>query len=250
MFVKALFGGGTLIGLGLYLHSAVGWSYSRDVGATPAEVRSALEDLDIREAPGEPATDPSRSGGVAPVFQLTESGNDMVWTVTSGDEVAVKMIAHLVPTDGGKHTRVTAEVERGDAPDDYVAPAFRSPGVTRGLFAMVLDQELDEMFVTQSRDSETCQKIMDDFEAASPDFQEQRGFGAVAKVGLRLSALESKLKAAGCPTGFSGKFEPVSNQLGSGSEPPMTMTEEQHRDGVNFEPGKPMIDPSKDSPSY
>jgi hypothetical protein len=250
MFVKALVGGGTLVGLGLYLHSAAASSYSRDVGATPSTVRSALEDLDIREAPGEPATDPTRSGGVEPVFQLTETGNDMVWTVTSGDKVAVKMIAHLTPLDGGKRTRVTAEVERGNAPDDYVAPAFRSTGVTRGLFAMVLDQELDEMFVTQSRDSETCQKIMDDFEAATPDFQEQRGFGAIAKTGLRLSALESKLKAAGCPTGFSGKFEPVSSKMGSGSEPPPTISEQQRRDGVSFKPGEPMIDPSKDSHSY
>jgi hypothetical protein len=100
------------------------------------------------------------------------------------------------------------------------------------------------MNVTQARDSETCQKIMAEFEDATPDWQEQRGFGGVARTGLRLSALESKLKAAGCPTGFSGKFEPVSNRLGDGGGPPPTLPE-THRDGINFEPGKPMIDPSK-----
>ena len=244
MIVRSLVGGGTILGLGLYLHSAFGPSYTRNVGHSPAEVREALRDLDIREAPGEPATDPSRSGGAEPVFQLTETGDDMIWTITSGNQVAVRLIAHLESTDGGQHTKVTAQVERGDAPDDNIAPAFRSTSLTRSLFGMVLDQELDELNVTQARDSETCQKIMDDFQATSPDFEEQRGFGGVAKTALRLNALESKLKAAGCSTGFQGKFEPVSSQMGEDSSPP-TMPAADHHDGVNFEPGKPMIDPTK-----
>ena len=149
------------------------------------------------------------------------------------------------PTDGGRHTKVTAEVERGDAPDDYVAPAFRSTSLTRSLFGMVLDQELDEMNVTQARDSETCQKIMEDFEASGPQWgEDQRGFGGVAKTALRLNALESKLKAAGCPTGFQGKFEPVSSQMGEDTSPP-PMAAPDRRDAVNFEPGKPMINPTK-----
>ena len=245
MILRSLVGGGTIVGLGLYLHGAFGPGYSRNVGAPQEQVREALRDLDIREAPGEPATDPTRSGGVEPVFQLTEQGNDMIWTVTSGSQVAVKMIAHLEPTDGGRHTKVTAEVERGNAPDDFVAPAFRSTSLTRSLFGMVLDQELDEMFVTQARDSEACQKIVDDFQNSGPQWgEDQRGFGGVAKTALRLNALESKLKAAGCPTGFQGKFEPVSSQMGEDSSPP-PMPAPDRRDGVSFEPGKPMIDPSK-----
>jgi hypothetical protein len=245
MILRSLVGGGAIVGLGLYLHSAFGPSYTRNVGKPPAEVREALRDLDIRNAPGEPASDPSRSGGIEPVFQLSETGNDMVWTITSGNQVAVKLIAHLEPTDGGQHTKVTAEVERGDAPDDHVAPAFRSTSLTRSLFGLVLDQELDQMNVTQARDSESCQKIMDDFQASGPQWgEDQRGFGGVAKTALRLNALEGKLKAAGCPTGFQGKFEPVSNEMGEGGSPPPTAAED-HRDGVSFEPGKPMIDPSK-----
>ena len=245
MFVKALVGSGAVVGIGLYLSSAFGPGYARNVSATPAEVREALRDLDIRDAPGNPATDPSRSGGVAPMFQLSEQGDDMIWTITSGDKVAVRLIAHLEPTDGGQHTKVTAEVERGDAPDDFVAPAFRSPGVTRSLFGMVLDQQLDEIHVTQSRDSEVCQQIMADFEGSTPN-SDQTGFGGVAQTGLRLSALEGKLKAAGCPTGFQGKFEPVSSQMGPGDGPPPTFPE-RNRDGVSFKPGEPMIDPSKSS---
>jgi hypothetical protein len=86
---------------------------------------------------------------------------------------------------------------------------------------------------------------MDDFQASGPQWgEDQRGFGGVAKTALRLNALEGKLKAAGCPTGFQGKFEPVSNEMGEGSSAPPTAAED-HRDGVSFEPGKPMIDPSK-----
>jgi hypothetical protein len=248
MFVKALVGGGALVGLGLYLNGSFSSSYSRDVGATPAEVRSALQDLDIREAPGEPATDPSRSGGIAPMFQLTEEGNDMVWTVMSGDKVAVKMIAHLTPIDGGQHTRVTADVQRGDAPDDLVAPAFRSTGVTKGLFGMVLDQELDELTIPQKMSREECRELMERLlEANAPPPDQQTGFAGVARTGLVLSGVESKLRAAGCPTN-PGKFDPVHDEMGSGSPPPMTADE--HHDEVNFDPGKPMVDPSHDAHNY
>src|SRR5689334_8219180 len=120
MFGKAFVGIGAMVAIGAYLNGAFSGSYARVVGAPPEEVRTALEDLDIREAPGEPATDPMRSGGVAPTFLLSQQGDDMVWTVMSRDDVAVRLIAHLEPIDGGKRTKVTASVERGDAPDDFV----------------------------------------------------------------------------------------------------------------------------------
>jgi hypothetical protein len=244
MFVRALGGGAAIVGIGMYLHSAFGPSYSRNVGATPAEVRSALEDLDIRNAPGAPASDPTRSGGVAPTFQLTEQGNDMVWTIMSGDKVAVRLIAHLTPTDNGQHTKVTAEVERGDAPDDFVAPAFRSTSVTRSLFGMVLDQELDGMHVTQTADSEVCQKILHDFEASAPPPEQQTGFGGVARTALKLSALESQLKAAGCPVNPPSSFEEPRAQLTEGDGPPPGAPGDENGSG-KIQPGKPMLDLSK-----
>jgi hypothetical protein len=242
MFIKSFVSLGAIAGIGFYLSNAFGPSYSRNVGATPAEVRNALYDLDIREAPGEPASDPSRSGGIAPTFQLSEQGNDMIWTIMSGNKVAVRMIAHLTPADGGQHTKVTADVERGDAPDDLIAPAFRSTGLTRSLFGMVLDQELDELTVPTTADPATCQKILDDFEASAPPPQQQTGFGGVARTALKLSALEGRLKSAGCPTN-PGKFEAPSQMMSGGDGPPSAMSE-QPRDGVNFEPGKPMINTS------
>jgi hypothetical protein len=243
MFGKAFVSLGAMAAIGVYLHGSFGPGYKRDVGASQADVRAALQDLDIREAPGEPASDPSRSGGVAPAFELSDEGNDMIWTVKSGDKVAVRMIAHLTPIDA-THTRVTAEVERGDAPDDLIAPAFRSTGLTRSLFGMVLDQELDELTVPQTLSKEECRDLEEKLLLANaPPPDRQTGFGGVARTALTLAAVEGKLKAAGCSTN-PGKFEDVSNEMGEGGSAPPVENDER-RDGVNFKPGQPMIDPSK-----
>ena len=253
MFVKSFLGLGGVAVIGAYFAGAFSGSYSRVVGATPDEVRTALLDLDIREAPGEPASDPTRSGGVAPTFLLSQQGNDMVWTVMSGADVAVRMTAHLEPVDGGKRTKVTASVERGNAPDDFVAPAFRSAGLTLGLFGIVLDSELDELVAPPAADSATCQQIMDEFamgNLADADLQTRDSlsdaFGDTAKTAMKLGHLESRLKAAGCPTNSAGEdFRPVSNEMAmgrSGGDP--------SQGNIQFEPGKPMIDVSKDSRGY
>ena len=227
-----------------YLMGAFGGGgIDRVVGASPAQVRTALMDLDIRNAPGEPAIDSMRSGGVEPTFQLTQEGDDMVWTVMSGKDVAVRMIAHLEPVEGGSKTRVTADVQRGNAPDDFVAPAFRSKGITLGLFSIVLEDELDDLVRPADASAETCQKIRDEFTNSGP-MQEERGFAAVAKIGLKLSALESRLKAAGCDTGF-GKFEKVSNQISADHLSAPIVAEREHSGAVSFEAGKPMVDLSK-----
>ena len=244
MFVKAFV---ALCGVGLpaaYFMGAFGHGgIDRVVGKSPDEVRSALMDLDIRNAPGEPASDPSRSGGVEPTFQLTQEGNDMVWTVMSGNDVAVRMIAHLEPVEGGAKTHVTAAVQRGNAPDDLIAPAFRSTGTTLGLFSLVLEDELDDLTRPASADPATCQKIVDDF-TGQQQMSDQGGFAAVAKMSIKLSALETKLKAAGCDTGFK-KFEDPTEQLSdSGSD-----SSASGQGNVSFEMGKPMVDVSKDTRS-
>lgn len=251
MFVRSFLGIGAAVAIGAYVTGSFSGSYSRVVGASPDAVRSALADLDIREAPGEPATDPMRSGGVAPTFLLSQQGDDMVWTVMSRDDVAVRLIAHLEPVDGGTRTKVTASVERGNAPDDFVAPAFRSKGVTLGLFGMVLDSELDELVAPPPADEATCQKIMDEFamgNAADPDIQSRDSmsdaFGDTAKIAMKLGALESRLKAAGCPVNNSGKFREVSSEMSDSSS-----SGSNSNGAVRFEPGKPMIDLSKNSGS-
>jgi hypothetical protein len=200
-------------------------------------------DLDIRNAPGEPASDPSRSGGVEPTFQLTQEGNDMVWTVMSRNDVAVRMIAHLEPVEGGTKTHVTAAVQRGNAPDDLVAPAFRSNGTTLGLFSLVLEDELDDLTRPAGADPATCQKIVDDF-TGDPQMSDQGGFATVAKATIKLSALETKLRAAGCDTGFKKFEEPIEHLSDSGSSSASSSSDQGN---VSFEMGKPMVDVSKDS---
>lgn len=216
--------------------------YSRTVAASPDEVRRALLDLDIRDAPGEPASDPFRSGGVEPMFALTEQGDDMIWTVTSGKDVAVRMIAHLEPIDGGTKTRVTTSVERGNAPDDLVAPAFRSVGVTASLFGVVIEDQLDDLTRPAGLSEQECRELGQELlEGSAPPMSEQSGFAGVARTTLKLNAIEGKLKAAGCDTGFK-KFGEPSNELSETAAPPPRTTS-----GVTFEPGKPMIDVSRGS---
>ena len=234
---KFFLGVGAMVSGGAYLGGAFeSADYVRVVGASPLEVRAALQDLDIRDAPGEPGTDSSRSGGVAPLFELTEQGNDMVWTVRSGRDVAVRMIAHLEPIEGGTKTRVTTEVERGNAPDDFVAPAFRSMSVTKGLFMMVLEDQLDDLTRPPSPGVEACRELsLKLLEANAPPPDQQIGFGGVARTAITLGAVEGQLKAAGCDTGFQ-KFREVKSELGDAPEPP-SMTS-----GAQFDPAKPMVD--------
>ena len=245
MFGKSFVTLGSLVAAGAYFSGSFGSSYERVVGASPEEVRAALADLDIREAPGEPGSDPFASGGVAPLFELSRQGEDMVWTVMSGDKVAIRLTAHLEPVDGGRQTRVTASYERGDAPDDFISPAFRSKGVTLGLFGTVLEDELDDLTRPATADATTCQEIMDDFQNGAPPGHQQTGFAGVSKTALRLHALESKLKAAGCDTGFK-KFENVEAQLDGPGAP---VLDDGPSSGNSFEPGKPMVDLGGDTAS-
>ena len=67
-------------------------------------------------------------------------------------------------------------------------------------------------------------------------------FGDTAKIAIKLAALESKLKAAGCPVDGGGKFREVKSEMTESSSSGATGNGE-----VRFEPGKPMIDVSTNS---
>jgi hypothetical protein len=228
-------------GLGaLWFGGALGGGYERIVDRPPAEVMAALGDLDIREQPGSPGTDPARAGGVAPLF-VTEPGEGRIsFLVMSGDKVAVRMTAILEPLDGGARTRVTAAVERGDAPDDFVSPAFRSKGLTTGLFALALETELNEMVAPPPMGAEACRALTERLlaesggGAASGDPQNLRqAVGATGRTVIRLHAIEGELRRQGCDTS-GGDFDAPQSMMGSPPPPPTA--------GVTFEPGKPMVD--------
>jgi len=148
--------------------------------------------------------------------------------VLSGDRVATRMTAILQPLDYGRRTRVTAQVERGDAPDDFVSPAFRSTGITMGLFTMALESELNELVAPQQASAETCQALMDRFErsneaaglSADPEGLGQ-AVGQTAQAAIRLHAMEAELRRSGCSTENGGEFRQVTNTLDEGgSDPP------------------------------
>ena len=247
MFLKTL---GVLVpaaaGAAWFLGAFGGSGYTRDVARPPAEVLNGLADLDIRRQPGSPGTDPSRSGGVMPVIQVDRGVDRMVWTVMSGDKVATRMTALVQPIDGGQHSRVTAMVERGDAPDDFVSPAFRSKGLTMGLFGAALEDDLNQLTAPPPGDPAKCRQLMIQFAAnnAAAGYGQRphnvgQAMGQTAKTVMGLSAMEAELRRNGCkddPVDFEA---PKAEMTGDGSQPRPEQGE------VRFESGKPMVDVSR-----
>ena len=244
MFVKAFVALAALVGAAMYFMHDSG--YHREVAASPDKVRAALYALDITSAPGAPGTDSLNSGGVPSNFAVTRDGDDMVWTVTNGGDVAVRMIAHLEPADGGAHTIVTARYERGDAPDDHVAPAFRSRGVTLGLFAMVLEDKLDSLTMPAGQWTAECDAIMVRLEqanAASGGTQTGgslgQAFARTSRVSMNLAVADKEMKAAGCPQHNSNSFEDVESHMADAPSAPLF--DERPPEARDPRPGEPMI---------
>lgn len=213
---------GLLGAAGWWAASSFGGSYSRVVDRSPSDVASALSDLDIRDQPGAPGTDPTASGGILPTFTVESSPGSVTWFVMSGDKVATRMIAHLEPVDGGAKTKVTAEVVRGDAPDDFVSPAFRSKSVTMGLFSAALEDELDELVFKIGAWGPHCDAIMAKFEQRNAANTDQHNPGSMgqaiagtSKAVMSIAAMDKELKAAGCPQNSSNaNYEPALGMSG------------------------------------
>ncbi len=224
-------GGAALLGgLGWMLVPA---SYHRTVDRPPHEVAAAIADLDIRDAPGSPGTDPMASGGELPTFVVETAPNEVSYIVMAHGEVAVRMIATLTPIDGGARTKVTASVERGPAPDDYVSPAFRSTGITLGLFAALLEDELDDLVFKIGPWGPHCDVVFQRFEnrnLANGAMNQPTGLtdavAGTAKGVMSISMLDKELKAAGCPPNANGDaprdedgFIEVRDTLSAGNPP-------------------------------
>jgi len=139
------------VGMAAYAAGVFDARYSRDVQQPLPVVMALLRDADIRNEPGSPGTDPSRSGGVLPMITTETTSDSIVWTVRSGNRTATTMTAKLSPISDGRGTRVVASVERGDAPDDVVSPAFRSEGLTMALFGGMIESRLNEFTAHKAR---------------------------------------------------------------------------------------------------
>lgn len=177
----------------------------------------------------------------------------MIWSVMSGDQVAIRMIAIVEPAKEGRHSLVTAEVERGDAPGDFVSPAFRSEGITMGLFGMALESELNRLPAPPLADQAKCDALMADFEAGNiaAGFMERPdnlpdAVGNTAKMAIRLHAMEAELRRNGCPTERPRGFTEVTDEMSKGGDGGMASQAPAPEpvEGISFEPGKPMIDVS------
>ena len=250
-----IFGGlAPLVLGGLYVGGALGGGGGvHVVDRPPAAVMAALADLDIRRQPGNPGTDPSRSGGVTPVFRTERTPNSITWTVISRDQVAMRMTAVLEPIEDGRSTRISTSVERGDAPDEIVSPAFRSAGLTFALFDSAVTDELNELTAPPPASAADCDALreqitMDNLTAGSADRPEdlrQAVRGTIQNI-ERIRQMEARLRQAGCTDTArraGDPMRPVSNRMGNGGGPTASRG---GGGGANFEPGRPMVDASRD----
>ena len=185
-----------------YFSGIFGSHYSHVVSAPPDVVASRLGDLDFRIAPGM-ADSPSFSRSLIS-HERTATG--IVWTVRSGENVAMRFYADLAPAEQGK-TKVTTRAERGDAPDDAVAPVFREPGIALGMFSMAVEGRLAETAVPQRSESECRDMVQRMFEAgteeaiAHPRAEPTTLTGAIGRTagdGMRLAAMQQELERQGC----------------------------------------------------
>lgn len=210
---------------GMYVTGAFGGSYERTVDRPPAEVMAAVVDLDLTGQPGSPGTDPTLSGGNLPTFVLERGTDTVTWKVMSGTLVATSMTAKFEPLDGGKKTRVTTSVTRGEAPDDLVSPAFRSTGVTNGLFVVALEGELDALTLPSGGWPDKCRELVEQMQAegigrvlASSEQGREAGLSAGARTIMQVHGQSMKLRAARCDPDKMGRgdeFREVTNEMGA-----------------------------------
>jgi hypothetical protein len=206
---------------GGYLAGAFGpQAYSRTVSRSPAEVMAALETMDITAQPGAPGSTAAAAGGIKPLFRLAKANDRLTWYVMSGDKVATTMTASLEPIDGGKGTTIRTAVERGNAPDDLVSPAFRSKGLTMALFGMAIEGRMNKLAAPPAAAPEDCQKLIDHMAddnrmalgGSRPANLTQSVAGGAQTI-MRLNAMEQELRRNGCDTNDDGSFHHVDERM-------------------------------------
>lgn len=185
----------------------------------PSVVMRELVDLDIRKQPGEPGSTAESAGGVLPDIRLKRSGNRLEWIVMSGDKVATRMIATVSESWRGGST-ISAEVVRGDAPDQLTSPAFRSLAITLSLFRNALEEEV--ALIGSVGWGPECDALRNEI---------VHGDGGVMSNPLKLATFHEELREMGCDVNAEPKdFK--------------TVTTHMDRDPVDEEKGPPPARPT------
>jgi len=210
--IRATFFLGLPLAAAAYFSGIFGFHYSHVVSAPPEVVASRLGDLDFGVAPGI-SDSPSFARSLISHERTT---NGIVWTVRSGQEVAMRFYADLTPVEQGK-TKVTTRVERGDAPDDHVAQVFREPGIALGLFSTAVEGRLAETAVAQRSEGECRDMVQRMFDQGTDAIEHPRpepttltgAIGRTSKDAMRLAAMQQELERQGCAKfmnrGFRGQ---------------------------------------------
>lgn len=183
------------------LHKFVNAPVSSD--HSPDDVLEALATLDIRKQPGEPGTTAEAAGGILPEFRMVRSRDFVEWKVMSGDLVTMTMTARVEP-GWLRGSWVKAEVARGDAPDSRTSPAFRSEGITLGLFKNAIGDTLD--LIGSPGWGDHCDAVHADMLAEDGGFSENP---------LGIFSIDGRLKEQGCDMAArEDTFQQVSNTMG------------------------------------
>lgn len=168
----------------------------------PSIVMRELRDLDIRKQPGEPGSTAESAGGVLPKIRLKRSGNRLEWIVMSGDKVATRMIATVSESWRGGST-ISTEVVRGDAPDKFTSPAFRSPAITLSLFRQALEEEV--ALIGSVGWGPECNELRNEM---------VYGDGGVMSNPLKFATFRDKLREMGCDVNAEPKdFKMVTGDM-------------------------------------
>ncbi len=225
--LKGLLVASPVVGTALYFTGTfdAGSAYPRTVDGSPAEIMRELADLDVREQPGapgstseirrrgDPALPPSAGRGAARLDrdERHRGRHDDDRDVRAGR----RRRAH----------RIMASVVRGDAPEAYTSPAFRSEGLTQALFEAALDTELNELAAAgwgpecdAIRDELMLSASVEGMDVAAAESVPER-MVAVGKAAGRLAEVRRQLIARGCnpdapnPAAGADGFVPVRSSM-------------------------------------
>ena len=229
MYLKLVGGGIPVVALGLFVagfFEATG--FAREVDQPPELVLEAISDMEIgtRDRPVQ--------------LRPEHDSNRISWTVNDNGRVAARMTATMEPLDGGRRTRIRAEIEGGPE----LQPAFRTLSGALEQFAAAMDKELTEVGPDGWGlicDAMIVRFLMEnsDVRLSESDSNMETVFTAARVAGSAMQ-LQRQLTSAGCD--INQPFRQLRGwDAGDRSRP--RWSRQPGHSTVSFEPGRPMTAP-------